>query len=310
MGLAGLQDLLPPRALIFWTLHDLWPVSGGCVVYRGCDKFKEGCAHCPVLRAGLKPWALLELQLKERFVRGRAIRPLANSRWTAATIATSRVFSGASDVPVIPPIVDGTYSVGPRQILRRELGISASAKVISVGARAVTDEFKGIHMFLRALSEWSRAKTSVEILLFGEGQVGSIEGLRIHPLGRVDDARRMASIYRASDLYVSPSLMETFGMSVAEAQACGTAVAGFAVGGVMEALWEGDASNFVPVQDFEALFTVIDRVLARSPDASNVAAARAAWVASRFSAIVVGAAQEAIYAAASNPAHPTTIDHL
>jgi glycosyltransferase involved in cell wall biosynthesis len=298
MGLAGLRDLLPPGAPIFWTLHDLWPVSGGCVVYRGCHNFTEGCGRCPVLRTGLKPWARLELHLKERLVRSRTIRPLANSRWTAGRIAESRVFRGVSDVPVIPPIVDDVFFAGSTQTLRGELGIAGNAKVLCVGARAVTDKYKGVNVFLRALGDWNRGKQPVEVLLFGEGDLGFIEGLRIHALGRVDDARRMAAIYHTSDLYVSPSLMETFGMSVAEAQACGTAVAGYAVGGVKEAVWEGDVRNFVPVQEIETLLTVVERVLASGLAEKGTAAARAAWVASRFSAKIVGAAQEAVYAAA------------
>ncbi len=310
MGLAGLRDLLPPGAPIFWTLHDLWPVTGGCVVYRGCDNFADGCGTCPILRTGVKPWARLELRLKERLVRTRTIRPLANSRWTAARIAKSRVFRGVSDVPVIPPIVDDAFWAGSTQSLRGELGIAADAKVICVGARAVTDEYKGIPVFLRALGEWNRGKPPVEVLLFGEGELGFIEGLRIHALGRVEDAGRMAAIYRTSDLYVSPSLMETFGMSVAEAQACGTAVAGYAVGGVKEAVWEGDARNFVPVQEPEALLTVVERVLASGLEARDTAAARAAWVASRFSAKVVGAAQEAVYAAAVESSGMATNDNL
>ena len=44
-------------------------------------------------------------------------------------------------------------------------------------------------------------------------------------LGRVDGPAELAGIYTAADLFVNPSREETYGMTVAEAAACGTPVA-------------------------------------------------------------------------------------
>jgi glycosyltransferase involved in cell wall biosynthesis len=41
-------------------------------------------------------------------------------------------------------------------------------------------------------------------------------------------------IYRAADVFVIPSLEEAFGQTALEAVACGTVVAGFAVGGIVD----------------------------------------------------------------------------
>ena len=34
---------------VVWTLHDCWPFTGHCAYfdYCGCDKWKNGCSHCP-----------------------------------------------------------------------------------------------------------------------------------------------------------------------------------------------------------------------------------------------------------------------
>ncbi len=34
---------------IVWTLHDLWPLTGGCHIPHNCSRFKEGCGLCPLL---------------------------------------------------------------------------------------------------------------------------------------------------------------------------------------------------------------------------------------------------------------------
>ena len=37
---------------VVWTLHDCWPFTGHCVHFQnaGCEKWKEGCYHCPLKR--------------------------------------------------------------------------------------------------------------------------------------------------------------------------------------------------------------------------------------------------------------------
>ena len=64
-------------------------------------------------------------------------------------------------------------------------------------------------------------------------------------LGRLNSAEEIAQVYYASDVFVSPSAMETFGMALAEAQACGTPVAAFDVGGVRDAVSEECAEYLV-----------------------------------------------------------------
>ena len=39
IGFGGLEAMIPAGTRVFWTAHDLWMMSGGCVVYTGCEKF-------------------------------------------------------------------------------------------------------------------------------------------------------------------------------------------------------------------------------------------------------------------------------
>ena len=34
---------------VVWTLHDLWPMSGGCHYAAGCEAFTQNCGSCPYL---------------------------------------------------------------------------------------------------------------------------------------------------------------------------------------------------------------------------------------------------------------------
>ena len=43
-------ETLPSGIGVVITLHDMWHFTGGCFLYRGCDRFTETCAPCPILK--------------------------------------------------------------------------------------------------------------------------------------------------------------------------------------------------------------------------------------------------------------------
>ena len=66
------------------------------------------------------------------------------------------------------------------------------------------------------------------IVTFGNGEIMINNPLhKVINLGFISSKEKMASLYAASDLFFAPSIAEGFGMTVAEAQACGTPVLAF-----------------------------------------------------------------------------------
>ena len=123
----------------------------------------------------------------------------------------------------------------------------------------VTDRYKGIPEFLAALARPELAEQFV-VLLFGEGELELPANLDVRALGRLNSAEEIAQVYYASDVFVSPSAMETFGMALAEAQACGTPVAAFDVGGVRDAVSAECAEYLVANGDMEGLLNAVEKV--------------------------------------------------
>jgi len=294
MGMRGLNALIPEGSPVFWTTHDLWPLSGGCILYSGCDGYQKNCGGCPILRTGVKGWAKLELRLKERFIQDRQIQPIANSGWMASHVKHSWVFNEVKKVPVIPPIVDPTYFAADIKDIRGPLQIASDKKVISLGARAVTDRYKGIPEFLDALAKRPELAGQCVILLFGEGELETPENLDVRSLGRLNSAKELAEVYASSDVFASPSMMETFGMALAEAQACGTPVVAFDVGGVSDAVSDECRDFLVPCGDFEALLDAMTKVFGKGLETAPWRVNRD-WVRARFEASVIAAKQQAVY---------------
>jgi glycosyltransferase involved in cell wall biosynthesis len=93
---------------------------------------------------------------------------------------------------------------------------------------------------------------------------------------------RLAEIYRSLDLFVSPSAMETFGMAILEAQACGTPVVAFETGGTPEAVCPL-GSKLVPNGDWTGLFREVEKMYERTVTGGGKNHDLSEWVAARHS---------------------------
>ena len=40
-------ETLPRRMSVVISIHDMWHVTGGCFLYRGCDRYRDSCTPCP-----------------------------------------------------------------------------------------------------------------------------------------------------------------------------------------------------------------------------------------------------------------------
>lgn len=180
---------------------------------------------------------------------------------------------------VVPPTVDierfRPASAAERADLRASLGLPADAFVVCWTGRMA--DKKNVDLLLDAAARCSKAITGLRLLLVGDGPLrpglqnrtanSSISGL-VRFAGMRD---RVEPYLRASDIFALPSLVESFGISVIEAMACGlpAVVLGCAPGrfycGAGESVIDGE-TGFVLTDDSPA--TMADRWigLARDPE--------------------------------------------
>ena len=80
-------------------------------------------------------------------------------------------------------------------------------------------------------------KEAIEIVIFGKkNKYQDIfkNTFDINHLGRINSVEKLSNIYSAADIFIIPSRIESFGQTAAEAQSCGTPVAGFNIGGLKD----------------------------------------------------------------------------
>ncbi|ACA99501.1 MULTISPECIES: glycosyltransferase [Cyanophyceae] len=298
IGFDGLRKLIPPNTLVFWTAHDLWMLSGGCVVYQGCNLYQYSCCACPILKGPVSIWSQQEWKHKAKFIQDYKVIPIANSRWVAKKISESSVFSHLheTEIPVVPPIVDSIFlKATSLPSLRDELKIPSHRVVLGLGARSLTDPYKGIPEFIQQLSTDEELSHNCTIILCGDGHVQVPENLDCHFLGALTSSKALAQFYSACDVFISPSRMETFGMTLLESQAAETPVAAFRVGGTPEAVAPQQFQYLAELGQDSNLVNKVKKLLSDKRKNTQIGVKSSEWIRDHFSDIMVAKRQAYLY---------------
>lgn len=251
-------ESLPREMGVVVSLHDMWHVSGGCFLYRGCDRYTGSCSPCPILKMPANRFlAADEHARKVRAYRNCRARLVANSQWLAEIARRSALASALGGVHVIPPGIDTrVFRPQNRNLCRKHLDLPVDAFVIITGGASLTDENKNVRWLLEHLSHLPDL-AGVIVVAFGEGAVSVPAGLNVRFTGGIRERHDLARILAAADVFVSTSLMETYGLTLVEAMACGTPVVAFRVGGIPEAAPNGQGAILCPPQDGGVLIEAI-----------------------------------------------------
>jgi len=185
---------------------------------------------------------------------------VANSHWLAEIADRSPIAKACGGVRVIPPGIDtAVFKPQGKDLCRKYLDLPADAFVIVTGGASLTDENKNVPWLLEQLSHLPDLD-GVIVLAFGEGAVPVPDRLNVRFTGGIRDRRDLARLLAAADVFISASLMETYGLTLVEAMACGTPVAAFRVGGIPEAAPDGQVAILCPPQDAAALIEAITKL--------------------------------------------------
>jgi len=216
---------------IVWTLRDMWPFTGGCHNSMDCNNYKFGCGKCPQLGSNnqndLSRWLVKRKQKSYQ----NSFIPVAISKWMRASAESSLLMRNYDIRLIYNGLNTSVFKTADNKIVRDNLNLPADKKIILIEGQATKYIWKGYNELKNCLE---RLKSEDYLFLF----FGEIDNLFIKQidtdcisLGKITNDKKLAEIYSASDVYLTPALQEPFGKTIIEAMACGTPVVCFDANG-------------------------------------------------------------------------------
>ena len=247
---------------VVWTFHDCWSFTGHCAYFDSviCEKWKTGCYSCPLKKSYPASFVFDRskknyIEKKKLFnsVKNLTIVPVSN--WLGDLVKES--FLSSKNIKVIHNGIDiNTFKPSSNNKETRDK-FGLKEEFVVLGVASPWSERKGLKDFIK-LSTLIDSNT--KIILVGLEQK-TIDSLPENIIGirRTENIKQLADLYSLADLFLNLSVEETFGLTTAEALACGTPALVYNATACPEVVSE-DTGFIVQKGDLDSVIKVINEV--------------------------------------------------
>lgn len=219
---------------VVWTFHDMWPVTGRCAYPYECEKWMGGCYKCTFINTYPKTYIdkskngwKKKNKIFNKLDKNKTVL-ISPSEWLANMLRKSYIKN--YNIEVIPNGIKRVEIKKDKRKLREGLNLPIDKKIILFVAADVNDKRKGIKYILEILNDFAN-----DILFLSIGkEMKNIKTNKLKQMGYISDKELLSSVYRASDIFIIPSLSDNFPTTVLEAFAQGLPVVGFNIDGIRE----------------------------------------------------------------------------
>ena len=242
MGISDISQLLKLGKPVIWTLHDMWAFTGGCHHSGDCNRFQINCGQCKFVKQP-EHWDISHKLWAQKAVEfdSTNLKIITCSQWLKEKAAASTILY-PREIVAIPNAIDTqVFKPGNKEEARKKLGLDPHKTYLLFVAMRVNAPAKGFDYLSKALEIWTQNNpsqvTQTELMIVGgltDTEILHSLPLKVNSMGHVSDPHQMIEIYRAADLFITPSLEENLPNTIMEAMACGTPSIGFNTGGIPE----------------------------------------------------------------------------
>jgi glycosyltransferase involved in cell wall biosynthesis len=273
-GFVQPQTIARLQQPLVWTLHDMWPFTGGCHYTGSCEGYRQSCGACPALKShqdqDITRWQWLNKSKAWPTLNLTIVTP---SEWLANCARSSSLLRHAR-IEVIPNGLDlQTYRPIPQLHARELMQFPTDKKLLLFSAMDATSDprkgFKYLQLAIQALLQAGWGDRLELVVLGASSPAQPVDlGLKVHYLGNLSDDLALAAAYSAVDAMVITSLQDNLPNVVIEAMACGTPCIGFKLGGIPDMIDHGVNGYLANPLDVHDLANGISWVLT-DPDRLN-----------------------------------------
>jgi glycosyltransferase involved in cell wall biosynthesis len=217
---------------VVWTLHDFWTATGRCAFPLECRGWEESCEYCPYkekypatwLRKNFKRNFIWRRQLLDKFTKLLIVVPSNTFFKQLSYFGMIRnnikvVYNGV-DTNIFKPL----NNITEKNMLLSKLKLPQDNRpVLCFTARDLDEPRKGFDIFYRSLFYLEK---KIRLILVGKISKRIYDlrlpnNIDVVHVGYVGDRNLLSDYLKVSDVLISPSKDETFGLAVLEALSCG-----------------------------------------------------------------------------------------
>lgn len=208
------------------VLHDCWYFTGHCCHYieENCEKWKKDCLGCSQIHKWNKSWffdtASQCLRDKKRwFYSVSRLGVVGVSDWITGE-AKKSILRDATIIRRIYNWIDlETFRPRDTREMRKQFGIAKGIQVL-LGVASSWSNQKGLREMLFVALSIPEAK----IIMVGKMPKDVVVPKNMICVGIVKNPIKLSEFYSMADVFLNPSIQETFGKTTAEALSCGVPV--------------------------------------------------------------------------------------
>lgn len=286
----AVKELARLKKPIVWTLHDMWPYTGG-FHYVEDEIGIAMLQRDDVQDARSKLFAKVWLQKAEIFP-DLDLHIVTPSHWLADLASRAPLFSG-KPVHCIPNPIDTHVYVpaktGEQSEAKTKFGIAPEEKVVLFGSfNVLHDERKGFRLLKEALQElWAMVgdRQPIRLAVIGKRNDELVKEVPfpVTFLGFFNSDAEMVKAYQVADVFVLPSQQDNLPNMCLEALACGVPAVAFNIGGVPDMVLEGKTGLLSELGDTKTMAQNLQKVLSDEELRESYSQAARAHVVERFS---------------------------
>lgn len=268
LSLSNLEELFSLGKPIVWTLHDMWPFTGGCHYAGSCLEFNEKCGFCPLLKKPSVDDISAKIYISKKKLFSKAnLSVVTCSRWLGSLASSSSLMRNQPIASIPNPIDTNFYTILDREQCRKDLGLPLNKSLLLFGAANILDTRKGYRYLYEALTILSDSfpsiSNNIELVIFGKAKenVENQFPFKTHTMQFVSNPKTLVKLYNACNMFILPSLQDNLPNTVVECLCCGTPVAGFRIGGVPEMIDHNISGFLAEIKNSLSLANGINTVL-------------------------------------------------
>ncbi|MDB4097013.1 glycosyltransferase [Methylophilaceae bacterium] len=227
------------KAPILWYFLDNAPFTGGCHYFSDCKGYENKCGNCPQLgkKRDNNDISKIQFRNKSLALTKTNITALTASSWQLEKINKSTIFKNKRSELIHLGIDTKIFCPDNRDISRQNLNLPVDTRIIFFGAISISERRKGFDELTKALKildemiKKHNFNQNILILIASKKKQPKFNvNFNYKNIGYLKTEEELASVYKASDIFVCPSIEDAGPMMINESITCGTPVVSFNMG--------------------------------------------------------------------------------